>query len=212
LSPYSIVLVDDHLLFRKGIEKIIAEIDGLEVVGEASDGLELLKLLEEIRPDLIILDISMPNLRGLEATREIKKTYRDIKILILSMHKKKEFVQQALKAGAEGFLLKQDADCELLKAIKVIREGGKYISPLLSSQMADLVLLETPARSLTNREREVLKLYAEGKSSQEIAGLLFISIFTVRRHRDNIMKKLNFRNTAEMVRYALQAGLTSEDL
>ena len=127
MSPYFLVLADDHVMFRKGVKRIITEVDDFEVIGEANDGRELLDLLKKTSPHMIILDISMPNLRGLEATREIKQIYPHIKILLLTMHKKKEFIQQAMAAGADGYLLKEDADTELLKAVKTIREGNKFI-------------------------------------------------------------------------------------
>ena len=208
LSPYCLVLADDHVMFRKGVKRIITGVDDFEVIGEANDGLELLDLLKETRPHLIILDISMPNLRGLEATREIKQVYPHIKILLLTMHRKKEFIQQAMAAGADGYLLKEDADTELLKAVKTIREGNKFISSLLSSELADLVTPKSQTGSLSLREREVMKLVAEGKSSREIGDLLHISIFTVRRHRENIMRKLNLSNMADLVKYAIDHGYT----
>lgn len=208
LSPYFLVLADDHVMFRKGVKRIITGIDDFEVIGEANDGRELLDLLEKTSPHMIILDISMPNLRGLEATREIKQIYPHIKILMLTMHKKKEFIQQAMAAGADGYLLKEDADTELLKAIKAIREGNKFISSLLSSELADLVTAKSETGSLTLREREVIKLVAEGKSSREIADLLHISIFTVRRHRENIIRKLHLNGMADLVKYAIDHGYT----
>ncbi len=208
MSSYSLVLADDHVMFRKGVKKIVTGVDDFEVIGEANDGLELLGLLKETSPHLIILDISMPNLRGLEATREIKQTYPHIKILLLTMHKKKEFIQQAMTSGADGYLLKEDADTELLKAVRTIREGNKFISSLLSSELADLVMGKTQAGDLSPRERQVVKLVAEGKSSKEIADLLYISVFTVRRHRESIMKKLNLKNVADLVKYAMDHGYT----
>ena len=211
LSSYCLVLADDHVMFRKGIKKIITGVDYFEVIGEANDGLELLDLLKETNPHLIILDISMPNLRGLEATREIKQAYPHIKILLLTMHKKKEFIQQAMEAGADGYLLKEDADTELLKAVRTIREGNRFISSLLSSELASLVTGKSKIGALTPRERQVAKLVAEGKSSKEIAELLYISVFTVRRHRESIMKKLDLKNVADLVRYALDHGYTFGD-
>ena len=208
MSPYFLVLADDHVMFRKGVKKIITGVDDFEVIGEANDGRELLDLLQTTKPHLIILDISMPNLRGLEATREIKQIYPHIKILLLTMHKKKEFIQQAMAAGADGYLLKEDADTELLKAVKTIREGKKFISSLLTSELADLVSATSQTGSLTVREREVLRQVAEGKSSREIADLLYISIFTVRRHRESIIRKLNLNNMADLVKYALDHGYT----
>ncbi|MDD5641373.1 MAG: response regulator transcription factor [Syntrophales bacterium] len=202
MRPYSIVLADDHVIFRRGIRKIIQEVDDFEVVGEAGDGLELLELLKITRPDLIILDISMPNLRGLEATEEIKRQYPQVKVLLLTMHKKKSFVQLGLKAGANGFLLKEDADSELFRAIETIRKGNLYLSPLLANIMRDLALVEPETEKLTRREREVLKLLAEGKKSREIAALLYISLPTVRAHRYSIMRKLDLKSLVDLIKYA----------
>jgi DNA-binding NarL/FixJ family response regulator len=206
MTPYPIVLADDHVLFRQGIKKIIEEVEGLQVVGEAKDGLELLELLKKSCPALVILDISMPNLRGLDAAREIKKLYPQVKILLLTMHKKREFLQEGVEAGVDGFLVKEDADVELLQAVDAIRKGQKFFSPLLSEKLADLVRRPGRADPLTRREKEIIKLLAEGKNSKEIADLLYISIFTVRRHRDNIMKKLDIKGLADLVRYALEQG------
>jgi DNA-binding NarL/FixJ family response regulator len=210
LKAYKIVLADDHVMFRQGVKQIIREIEGFEVVGEAGDGLELLNFLKNCLPDLIILDISMPNLRGLEAAREIKKLYPQLKILLLTMHKRKEFVRQGLAHGVNGFLLKEDADIELIRAIRTIERGEKYFSPLLSAILADLALeKEKPSSLLTIREKEVLKLLAEGKNNRTIADLLHISRYTVRRHRSNIMKKLGFKSLAQLLKYALSRGYTS---
>jgi DNA-binding NarL/FixJ family response regulator len=214
--PLSILLADDHVMFRRGVRRIIQGIDGVEVVGEASDGFELLELLKKTAADLVILDISMPNLRGLEATREIKIINPKVKVLILTMHKDREYLYHAFTAGAEGYLLKEDADTELLAAIDTLRQGGTYISPLLAPQLADLFMEQAqPAgkpwlsgEPLTVREREVIKLIAEGKSSKEIGGLLFISSRTVQHHRANLMRKLNLKKTADLVKYAIQKGYT----
>jgi two-component system, NarL family, response regulator NreC len=205
----SIVLADDHVMFRQGVKRIIEETPGLAVVGEANDGLELLRLLQAQEPELVVLDISMPHLRGLEATREIKKLYPLVKVIFLTMHRTKEFLHQALEAGADGFLLKEDADFELLRAIQTVRGGKKFISPLLATEMADLALRDKPADTdpLTPREKTIVKLLAEGKTPKEIADLLYISVFTVRRHRDNIMRKLNIRKLADLIRYALSRGI-----
>ena len=208
----SIVLADDHVMFRNGVKRIIEETSDLEVVGEANDGLELLRLLKaQEEPKLVLLDIAMPHLRGLEATREIKKLYPRVKIIFLTMHRSKEFLHQALEAGAEGFLLKEDADFDLLRAIQTVRGGGKFISPLLSSEMADLALREQAAElnPLTLREKTIVKLLTEGKTPKEIADILYISVFTVRRHRDNIMRKLNLKRLADLIRYALSRGITT---
>jgi DNA-binding NarL/FixJ family response regulator len=214
-SPFKILLADDHVMFRRGIRSLIQGMHNVEVVGEAGDGLELLRLLKDINPHLVIMDISMPNLRGLEATREIKIANPEVKVLILTMHKDREYLYHALTAGAEGFLLKEDADGELISAIETLRKGGTFISPLLSAQMADIFVdkfraggepLMAPEEPLTVRERQIVKLIAEGKSSKEVGELLYISSRTVQHHRANIMRKLNIKKTADLVKYAIQKG------
>jgi DNA-binding NarL/FixJ family response regulator len=205
----SIVLADDHVMFRQGVKRIIEETPGLEVVGEAEDGLELLNLLKARLPEL---GISMPHLRGLEATREIKKLYPRVKVIFLTMHRSREFLQQALEAGGDGFLLKEDGDSELLRAIQTVRGGKKFISSLLSTEMADLALRKQAAEPdpLTPREKTIVKLLVEGKTPKEIADLLYISVFTVRRHRENILRKLNLKRLADLIRYALSRGITTD--
>ena len=203
MDAYTIILADDHAMLREGIRKIIERIEDVQISGEVNDGLELLELLKRSSPNLVILDISMPNLRGLEAIREIKKTYPKVKVLVLTMHKKKEFLRQALRDGADGFLLKEDAGSELIRAVQTVRNGGKYLSPLLSSVLTSLAVEEEITEVLTMREREVLKLLAEGKRTKEIAAALYISPHTVRRHRYNIMEKLNIKNLADLVKYAI---------
>ncbi len=168
MEPYHIVLADDHLMFRQGVKKILEEHDDLKVVGEANDGIELLDLLKKITPDVVILDISMPNIRGIEATKEIKMTAPEIKVVILTMHKSKEYLYHCLKAGAQGYLLKEDADTELYTAIKKVIEGDFYISPILSEALRDdfvqicLGDQKLAPELLTSRLREVTKLIAEG--------------------------------------------------
>ena len=165
---------------------------------------------------MVILDISMPNLRGLEATREIKRLFPNVKVLILTMHRGKEYVYGAISAGAEGYLLKEDADTELFIAVDKIRQGERYISPILSGELThELIHIRNEGQttssyeSLTLREKEVLKLIAEGKSHNDIADLLFISIRTVDHHRANIMRKLSIKDTANLTKYAIREGYTS---
>ncbi|MBW2593473.1 MAG: response regulator transcription factor [Deltaproteobacteria bacterium] len=180
------------------------------MIGEARDGLELLSLVKKLLPDMVILDISMPKIRGIEATREIKIIDAKIKVLILTMHKSREYLFHAISAGAEGYLLKEDADSELFSAIDNIRRGKAYISPILNVELADNFIRmcrgdhKQPAETLTSREREVLKLIAEGQTNKKIADLLFISIRTVENHRANIMRKLRFKNTSDIVKYAIR--------
>jgi len=202
MDGYLIVLADDHALFRLGLRKIIEGVVDLEVTGEAGDGLELMSLLQTTVPHLVILDISMPRLRGIEAVREVKKRFPAVKVLVLTMHR--EYLHQALSAGAEGYLLKEDADRELFSAIDKIRQGKSYISPRLREELAqDEVPVPEP---LSGRETEILNLIAGGKSNREIATLLYISVRTVEAHRATILSKLNLHNTADLVRYAIEKG------
>ena len=214
MASYSIILADDHVLVRQGLRRILEGTDDLEVVGEANDGLDLLQLLKHVTPQMVILDIFMPNLRGIEAITEIKAMQPDVKILILTMHRDKEYLYLALSAGAKGYLLKEDAARDLFSAIAEVRQGKTYISPYFSDTIVnDVVQIAKgnaqvifAADPLTSREREVLKLIAEGKSSKEIANLLFISVFTVNNHRASIMEKLNLNKATDLVKYAIRKG------
>jgi DNA-binding NarL/FixJ family response regulator len=217
VPPYRIVLADDHCLFREGIKRIIEEIPDLEVVGEAGDGLGLLELVKKTQPDMVILDISMPNLQGIEATNKIKSLFPQVKILILTMHKSKEHLYRAMSAGADGYLLKENAYDDLVSAVSDLREGKTYISNLVYSHMVDFFRLQRrelvqQPKVLSGREREVLELISEGKTSKEIAEKLDISITTVQSHRVNIKKKLNIKKNADLIKYAIQKGYTSSEI
>ena len=215
MGKYRIVLADDHALIRQGIKRIIEDSESFEVIGEAGDGIELLEILKKNPPDMIILDISMPKLRGIEAISEARKICPTVKVVILTMHKNTEYVYHAIAAGADSYLLKDDTDKELITAINQVRKGAIYISSFLSSEFtADIIRScrrtgEPPSESATTRERQVLKLVAEGKTSKEIADMLFISIRTVEHHRANFMKKLNLKTTADVIKYALEKGYIS---
>ena len=217
MTPYRIVLADDHILLRDGVKHIIREKPDLRVVGEASDGLELLRLLKRQQTDMVLLEISMSGMRGIEATREIKSNHPDIKIVILTMHKKSRYIQYALESGADGYLLKEATSEELFHAIKSVRNGGSYVSKFFSKEMISEMVkvyqggMKHRKEILTTREKEVLKLIAEGKTSKEIAKLLFISIYTVNNHRANIIKKLKMKKTADLVKYAIREGYTSDN-
>jgi DNA-binding NarL/FixJ family response regulator len=202
MKPYPIVLADDHALIRQGLRRLIQGVDDLEVTGEAGDGIELLSLLSAMTPRMVILDISMPNLRGIEAVHAIKSKHPDVKILILTMHK--EYLHQALSAGADGYLLKEDADRDLFSAIENIRHGRVYVSPRLAGEL--LGNRPPPAEPLSRREKEILQLIAKGKSNKEIGETLFISVRTVESHRASILRKLNLKNTADLVTHAIQKG------
>jgi DNA-binding NarL/FixJ family response regulator len=209
---YRVLLAEDHALVREGIKKIVEELADLQVVGEVGDGLQLLELLKTLSADLVILDISMPKMPGIEAAKEIKRRYPEVKILILTMHKKMEYLNDAIAVGADGYLLKEDVAKELGSAIAKIRQGMNYISPLLSNELTNLfvqsrrVVPEMRTEQLTPREIEIIKLIAEGKSSREIADLLFLSFRTIQNHRTRIMRKLSLKKNTDLVKYAIEMG------
>ncbi len=211
---YTIFIADDHTIVREGLRRIIEENSEYKVVGETGDGLKILPSVRKIRPNMILLDISMPNLRGIEAISKIRRVNKNAKILILTMHKNEDYVCDCLIFGAHGYILKEDADTELISAIKTIRQGNVYISSSFTGDVIKkLVQRRTDIRrksslgALTNREREILQLIAEAKSNKQIARLLSISIRTVEHHRLSIMRKLNVSNVAGLVRYAVKSGL-----
>ena len=211
MERYRILIADDHALFRQGLQNILSERPDFEVVGQARDGLHLLELLGKVRPHAIVLDISMPYLRGIEAIHEVKRLIPDVKVLILTMHKDSEYLSQAVSAGADGYLLKDDVANDLFVAIDSIRRGEIFLSRLIAeearqywAQMLRGERSQAVTDPLTVREREVLKLIVEGRTSKEIGKLLFISYRTVERHRANIMEKLELKKTADLVRYAIQ--------
>lgn len=215
--PYRIVLADDHHLFREGVKRIIEGIADVQVTGEVGDGLALMEFLKESVPDLIVLDITMPHLQGIEATRKIKELYPEVKILILTMHKSKEHLHSAILAGADGFLLKENAYADLISAIEVIQQGNTYISNLVYGHMVDFFRkqqrdwVQRP-KVLSSREKKVLALIAEGNSSKEIAEKLQIAVSTVQGHRVNLKKKLNIKKNADLIKYAIQNGYTSAEV
>lgn len=211
---YRIYLADDHAMVREGIKLVLAQRPDYEIAGEASDGLELLAMLKRgTPPDAIILDISMPKLRGIEAIRDIKSISPETKVLVLTMHKDEDSLRQAFVAGANGYLLKEDVAKALFAALESIRKGEIFVSELLGVELKDAwVRIFRENRGipdmdvLTAREIEVLKLIAEGKSNREIAELLFISARTVDHHRARIMEKLRLKGTAELTKYAIKRG------
>jgi DNA-binding NarL/FixJ family response regulator len=211
MNKIKIVLVDDHRIFRDGLKSLLSEVEFIEVIGEASGGSELMDLLNTLKPDLLILDISMKDISGIEVSKQVTMLYPEIKIMILSMHTNEEFVINAIKAGVNGYLSKDASKEELLDAIKIIYEGGECYSKLVSDNFlksyirkfkAEQSLLEN--KTLTQREIEILKLAAGGLTNKEIADKLFISNKTVDCHKNNIVQKLKLKNTAEMVLYAIK--------
>lgn len=217
MKPSRVVIADDHIMLRRGIREIIEMEKKFIVVGEAGDGIELLALLNTTPADLVILDISMPKMRGIEAAQEIKSIYPNIKILFLSMHKRKVYLYHAFSAGANGYLLKEDTDTELLIAMNFILKGKAFVSSILIRETPDILTdifstgFHTPEEKLTSREGEVLKLLAEGSSSKEIAHILCISTRTVEHHRANMMRKLDLKTLADLIKYAIREGYTTEN-
>jgi len=216
MDRYRVVIADDHPLIRQGIRKIIEENPNHEVVGEVGDGLTLLDLLKEITVDLVVLDISMPNLRGLEAISEVHKVFPGVKILMLTMHKSEKYLCSALSLGANGYLLKEDSDSELLPAIEKIKKNKLYVSPYFTARIDPETISECldgggeSQDILTMRERQVLCLIAEGTTSKEVAEALNISKRTVEHHRANMMRKLQVKHAAELIKYAIGKGYITQ--
>jgi DNA-binding NarL/FixJ family response regulator len=211
-----VLLADDHTLVRAGLRKLLESVPDVEVVGEAQDGLELLELAASLQPDLVVLDIAMPGLNGLETASRLTRSAPAIRVMMLSMHQSEEYVRQALRCGAAGYLLKDAAPMELEIAVAAVMRGETYLSPVVSKGVvSDYVKRlredDTPGVQLTPRQREVLQLIAEGHSTKEIARRLDLSVKTVETHRSQLMKQLDIHEIAGLVRYAMRAGLISPD-
>jgi DNA-binding NarL/FixJ family response regulator len=209
-----IVLGDDHTIVRQGLQKILETNDGWNVVGAASDGREAVRLTLDLNPEVVVLDIAMPLLNGIEAARQIIRRSPKQGILMLSMHAEEAFITPALQAGARGYMLKDSADTDLIRGVTAVASGKSFFSPAAAKVMLDDYLRNLAARgitdryeALTEREREVLQLIAEGHSNKEIAELLSISVATVETHRNHILQKLDLHNTAELVLFAVRRGV-----
>jgi two-component system response regulator NreC len=214
MEKIRVFLVDDHTVVRQGLRRILESDEEIEIVGEAGDGRTAIDLVQKLRPHVVVMDVAMPELNGIEATRQILKRVEGAKVLVLSMHGDDVYVRQALKAGARGYLLKDSEDLDLIKAVKAIRAGGSFFSPpvskvVLSGYLGDKVDgdAEDSVARLTDREREVLQLIAEGKTNKEVAHALSVSVNTVETHRKHIMEKLDLHNTAELVRFAIRTKI-----
>lgn len=208
-----IVLADDHHIMRQGLLLILESQSNLKVVAEAANGREAVERVRELKPDMVIIDISMPEMNGMEATKQIMEIAEDIKVIVLSVHSDKQFISGMLRAGASGYLLKDCVKDELIKAIDIVKRGQKYLSPEITGSVLDEYKhfldkeTEDVFTLLTKREREVLQLIAEGKTTKQIAGDLFISVKTVETHRQHIMNKLEIYNIPDLVKYAIQQGM-----
>ena len=206
-----VLLADDHTVVRRGFGMIISSQPDLEVVGEAKNGREAVEQAELLQPDVVVMDISMPELNGIEGTRRIGENCPRTRVLALSMHRDAVYVREVLRAGARGYLLKDADDDAFLDAVRAVARGEAYLSPSVS----DVVLSDyrkhvtDPIDLLTSREREILQMIAEGKTNKEIAGILNLSVYTVEAHRGKIMEKLNLHNTGDIVRFAIRNGLIS---
>ncbi len=204
-----ILLADDHTIVRQGLKLIISSHADLQVIGEAANGREVLELAEKLKPDVILMDVAMPELNGIEATRRLREVSPRTKVLVLSMHKEAVYVREILKAGARGYILKDAIDTELISAIQSVARGDGYISPAISGTLLSDYRqnITNPLDLLSSREREVLQLIAEGKTNKEVATRLNLSVYTVDSHRGKIMEKLNLHSTGELVRFAMKQGL-----
>lgn len=212
MQPYRIIVADDHILFRQGVSHMLAASPACEVVAEAGDGPAVIARVQQHLPDIVLLDISMPGMGGMEVIREIKARNPGVRLLVLTMHNNVEYMAEALEAGADGYILKQDAYNDLITAIDTVCRGQSYLSPLIAGQMTrDFIKrlkgrTDKPAGTLTRRQREVLALVADGKTSRQIADTLCISVRTVENHRAAIMEKIGARTTADLVRFAIGKG------
>lgn len=211
-----IILADDHAVIRRGLRLVLEQQKDFEVVGEAADGRGAVDLAETARPHIAVLDITMPNLNGIEAANQITKKQIGVSIIVLSMHADESFVLRSLKAGARGYLLKESAEGDLINAVRLVAEGKSFFSPTVSRMLVEDYVRQLQDKGvddsyelLTSRERELLQLIAEGKSNKDIANLLHLSLYTVETHRSNILSKLNLHTVPELILYAVRKGIIS---
>jgi DNA-binding NarL/FixJ family response regulator len=212
--PIRILLADDHEVVRDGVRALLEKQVDMEVIGEASDGREAARLAEELRPDVVVMDVGMPNLNGIDATRRILAAHPQIAVVMLSMHQDESYVLRSLKAGAKGYLLKESLRSDVLEAIRAVAQGRSFLTRKISRMMQEDYIQEMEQRGLedsyellTDREREVLQLAAEGKPNKEIAGALNISLTTVETHRTHILQKLGLHSVPELILYAVRKGI-----
>jgi DNA-binding NarL/FixJ family response regulator len=214
MSKIRILIVDDHAIFREGIRALLTDSEELEIVGEAGDGREALEKIQQLEPDVAIMDVAMPLMDGLEATRRIHKEYPGVRVLILTQYDSKEYVLPSLRAGASGCVPKRVVASELVSAIRAVHDGESFLHPSVAKLLVEDYLQRTerdPYDTLTRREREVLKLVAEGHTNRDIAEMLAVSVKTVLGHRTNVMEKLGIHNRTDLIKYAIRKGLISVD-
>ena len=211
MTPIRVLLADDHGVVRKGLRFLLSQDPEIEVAGEAEDGREAVRLAAELLPNIVIMDIAMPQLNGLDAAQQITKTHPRIAVIILSMYSDEEFLIRALTAGAKGYLLKDSAEADVLRAVHAVAQGRTYFTPSIAHTLLEDYMRRLQQEGvqdrydlLTDREREVLQLLAEGRSNKDVAALLNLSIHTIDTHRTNFMQKLGLHNTAEIVIYAMR--------
>jgi two-component system, NarL family, response regulator NreC len=211
MNPIRVLLADDHGVVRKGLRFLLSQDPEIEVAGEAEDGREAVRLAAELLPNIVIMDIAMPQLNGLDAAQQITKTHPRIAVIILSMYSDEEFLIRALTAGAKGYLLKDSAEADVLRAVHAVAQGRTYFTPSIAHTLLEDYMRRLQQEGvqdrydlLTDREREVLQLLAEGRSNKDVAALLNLSIHTIDTHRTNFMQKLGLHNTAEIVIYAMR--------
>lgn len=216
MSAIRILVADDHGVVRKGLRLILERHDGLEVIGEAADGREAVRLAGELSPDIVIMDVGMPQLNGIDATAQILHRDPRAGVIILSMHSDEGYIVRALSAGAKGYLLKDSLEEDLVQAVRIVAQGRPFFSPRITQTLLDDYVRQLRQKGLqdsydllTEREKEVLQLIAEGKSNKEVAAILDLSVYTVETHRTNLMQKLNLHNTAEIVLYAVRKKIIS---
>jgi len=216
MNPIRILLADDHTVVRKGLGLLLESHPGFKVIAEAADGRQAVQLAETHKPDVVVLDVAMPLLNGIEAARQISAKLPQTAIVFLSMHSDEGYVLKALKSGAKAYLLKDSAEYDLINAIKAVSEGKAFFSPAISRMLVEDYMRQMREREvedsyelLTTREREILQLLAEGKSAKEVASLLDLSLYTVETHRSNIFQKLDLHSVAELILYAVRKGVIS---
>jgi len=216
-----ILLVDDHPLFRAGLKSLLVDNPSFQIIGEAGDGEEAIRLTKTLKPDLLLLDISLPDKSGIEITRELKDLFPEILIMIVSMHSKIDFITESFRAGALGYVIKESAAERLVQGLETVARGEYFLDSSLSHKVVEKILglptkealiTDEKYASLTPREEQVLRLLAEGHSAKKVGGKLFISPKTVENHRANIMDKLDLHSTLELIRYAVRLGLIDPDL